>query len=542
MKQFFHFPIFYLCLGALLTTQNAWSQRVPTAPVAEMRGAWIATSFNIDWPSKPGLSVDQQKMEFDSLLDVLKAMNMNAVFVQIRPAGDAMYKSPNVPWSKFLTGQQGLAPVDSTYDPMEYMIQSAHDRRMEFHAWLNPYRATLDLDTAALSPIHPLRSLPNNRKAQWFFRYGRRFYFNPANPSVQQYLVNVVKDIVLRYDVDGIHFDDYFYPYKEPGETLNDYNEFAADPRGFTNVEDWRRDNVNRLISGVSTNIKKIKPYVRFGIGPFGVWRNREVDPVMGSDTRAGVTCYDDLYADVLLWMKNGWIDYVAPQLYWSIGFVPADYEILVDWWSKNTYGKQLYIGHAAYKINNAPNDINWSRPDEIKRQITLNRGNPNVNGSLFFSVRPLLRNPLGVQDSLITTLFKTPSLVPPSAALSKIPPATPQICRVQGSASSVKLAWNICDVISAEQMPYYFAIYRFQGETVGDFRNPRNLLATTAFNADAEKWTFEDQTAVEGEFYTYVVTAFNRPNVESYSSEPVFVKKTASTAKKKRKVFGYLF
>lgn len=542
MKQFFRFPIIYLCLGVLLTTQNAWSQRAPTAPVAEMRGAWIATSFNIDWPSKPGLTVDRQKMEFDSLLDVLKAMNMNAVFVQIRPAGDAMYKSPNVPWSKFLTGQQGVAPADSTYDPMEYMIQSAHARRMEFHAWLNPYRATLDLDTAALSPIHPLRSLPDNRKAQWFFRYGRRFYFNPANPSVQQYLVNVVKDIVLRYDVDGVHFDDYFYPYKEPGETLNDYNEFAADPRGFTNVEDWRRDNVNRLISGVSTNIKKIKPYVRFGVGPFGVWRNREVDPVMGSDTRAGVTCYDDLYADVLLWMKNGWIDYVAPQLYWSIGFVPADYEILVDWWSKNTYGKQLYIGHAAYKINNAPNDVNWSRPDEIKRQITLNRGNPNVNGSLFFSVRPLLRNPLGVQDSLIKSLFKTPSLVPPSVALSKIPPATPQICRVQGSASSVKLAWNICDVISAEQMPYYFAIYRFQGETVGDFRNPRNLLATTAFNADAEKWTFEDQTAVEGEYYTYVVTAFNRPNVESYSSEPVFVKKTARTAKKKRKVFGYLF
>ncbi len=542
MKQFFQFPIFYLCLGALLTTQNAWSQRAPTAPVAEMRGAWIATSFNIDWPSKPGLSVDQQKMEFDSLLDVLKAMNMNAVFVQIRPAGDAMYKSPNVPWSKFLTGQQGVAPADSTYDPMEYMIQSAHARRMEFHAWLNPYRATLDLDTAALSPNHPLRSLPDNRKAQWFFRYGRRFYFNPANPSVQQYLVNVVKDIVLRYDVDGIHFDDYFYPYKEPGETLNDYNEFAADPRGFTNVEDWRRDNVNRLIAGVSTNIKKIKPYVRFGVGPFGVWRNRETDPLMGSDTRAGVTCYDDLYADVLLWMKNGWIDYVAPQLYWSIGFVPADYEILVDWWSKNTYGKQLYIGHAAYKINNAPNDVNWSRPDEIKRQITLNRSNPNVNGSLFFSVRPLLRNPLGVQDSLISNLFKTPSLVPPSASLSKIPPATPQICRVEGSASSVKLAWNICDVISAEQMPYYFAIYRFQGETVGDFRNPRNLLATTAFNADAEKWAFEDQTAIEGEYYTYVVTAFNRPNVESYSSEPVFVKKTANTAKQKRKVFGYLF
>jgi uncharacterized lipoprotein YddW (UPF0748 family) len=542
MKQHTYVPFLLLFLSVLLLSQTARAQRPPTAPVTEMRGAWIATSFNIDWPSQPGLPIERQKMEFDSLLDVLKAMNMNAVFVQVRPCGDAMYRSPNVPWSKFLTGQQGVPPPDSTYDPLQYMVQAAHSRRMEFHAWLNPYRATLDLDTAALSPLHPLRSLPANRKAQWFFRYGKRFYFNPANPSVQQYLVNVVKDIVLRYDIDGIHFDDYFYPYKEAGETLNDYNEFASDPRGLSNIEDWRRDNVSRLISAVSTNIRKIKPYVRFGIGPFGVWRNRDRDPVMGSDTRAGVTCYDDLYADVLLWMKNGWIDYVAPQLYWSIGFVPADYEKLVDWWSKNTYGKQLYIGHAAYKINNAPNDINWTRPDEIKRQITLNRANPNVNGSIFFSTRPLLRNPLGVQDSLITDLFKTQALVPPVVALSKIPPATPQICRIEGSPSSVRLAWNICDVIAAEQMPYYFAIYRFQGEAVGDFRNPRNLLATTAFNADAEKWTYEDQTAIEGEYYTYVVTAFNRPNVQSYSSAPVFVKKTATTAKKKKKIFGYLF
>ncbi|HOY05311.1 MAG TPA: family 10 glycosylhydrolase [Saprospiraceae bacterium] len=542
MKQYTRFPVFLIFFSVVLLAQNARAQRPPTSPVTEMRGAWIATAFNIDWPSQPGLPIERQKMEFDSLLDVLKAMNMNAVFVQVRPSGDAMYRSPNVPWSKFLTGQQGVPPPDSTYDPMEYMIKAAHDRRMEFHAWLNPYRATLDLDTAALSPMHPLRSLPANRKAQWFFRYGRRYYFNPANPSVQQYLVNVVKDIVLRYDVDGIHFDDYFYPYKEAGETLNDYNEFASDPRGFSMIEDWRRDNISRLVSAVSTNIRKIKPYVRFGIGPFGVWRNRDRDPVMGSDTRAGVTCYDDLYADVLLWMKNGWIDYVAPQLYWSIGFVPADYEKLVDWWGKNTYGKQLYIGHAAYKINNAPNDINWTRPDEIKRQINLNRSNPNVNGSIFFSTRPLIRNPLGVQDSLINDLFKTQALVPPVVALSKIPPATPQICRIEGSPSSVRLAWNICDVIAAEQMPYYFAIYRFQGEAVGDFRNPRNLLATTAFNADAEKWTFEDQTAIEGEYYTYVITAFNRPNVQSYSSAPVFVKKTATTAKKKKRIFGYLF
>lgn len=508
-------------------------------PIAEMRGAWVATVANIDWPSKPGLPVDRQKAEFDSLLDVLRAMNMNAVFVQVRPAGDAMYKSPTVPWSKFLTGEQGLPPADSSYDPMQYMIKAAHERHMEFHAWLNPYRATWDLDTASLSLIHPLRSFPPALRQQWFFKYGRRWYFNPASPFVREYLTNVVRDIILRYDVDGIHFDDYFYPYKETGETLNDYNEFAANPRGFTNIEDWRRDNVNKLIENVSQMIKKYKPYVRFGVGPFGVWRNADRDPVNGSDTRAGITCYDDLYADVLLWLKNGWIDYVAPQIYWSIGFPPADYEKLVDWWSKHTYGRQLYIGHAAYKIANSPNDANWNQPGQISRQIKLNRANPNIQGSIYYSVKPLLRNPLGIQDTFIKVVYHTPALIPGMPALAKVPPATPQICRVKGTPSSVKIAWHVCDILSGEEMPYYFAIYRFDGEAVGDMRNPNNLLITTPFYS--EKWIFEDQAASEG-YYTYVIVAYNRVNVESYTSEPVYVKKTKKGAKKKKKLFGYLF
>ncbi len=216
-----------LCLFFIFAKATLWSQQ---QPVAELRGAWIATVGNIDWPSKPGLSPDRQKMEFDSLLDVMKAMSMNAVFVQVRPAGDAFYKSTTVPWSKYLSGFQGVSSGDSLYDPMEYMIKAAHSRHMEFHAWLNPYRATFDLDTASLSAIHPLRALPPARKGEWFFRYGNKYYFNPANPLVIRYLTNVVQDIVLRYDVDGIHFDDYFYPYKEPNQTIDDYNQFAANP------------------------------------------------------------------------------------------------------------------------------------------------------------------------------------------------------------------------------------------------------------------------------------------------------------------------
>lgn len=509
------------------------------APTAEMRGAWIATVANIDWPSAPGLTPDRQRMEFDSILDVLKAMNFNAVFVQVRPAGDAFYHAPNVPWSEYLSGSQGVAP-EPFYDPMEYMIKAAHDRKMEFHAWLNPYRASFNLDTAKLSPLHPLRALPDKRKAEWFFRYGRRYYFNPASPLVRQYLVNIVKDIVIRYDVDGIHFDDYFYPYKEAGETLEDYTSFTADPRGFVNIDDWRRDNVNRLIQEVSGTIKKYKPFLRFGIGPFGVWRNKDRDPENGSDTRAGITCYDDLYADILLWLKNGWIDYVAPQIYWSIGFPPADYEKLVDWWSTHLYGRQLFIGHAAYKINNSTNDLNWNKPEELQRQITLNRSNPNVQGSLFFSVKPLLKNPLGVQDSLIKTVYKTPAVSPPFGSLSRVPPATPQICRVEGTESSVKLAWHVCKLLSPEEMPYYFALYRFDGEGIGNFKDPANRLYTSPYND--EKNIFEDQLAVEGEYYTYVITGYNRVNVESYVSDPVYIKKTTKGIKKKRKFWGYMF
>lgn len=506
--------------------------KLDAQPTAELRGAWVATVANIDWPSKPGLAPERQKAEIDSLFDVLKSLRMNTVFVQVRPAADALYPTKFAPWSRYLTGRQGLAP-NPAYDPLEYMVKAAHARHLEFHAWLNPLRATVDLDTASLAPTHLLRALPQAERAKWFFRYGKRYYFNPANSSVVAHLTEVVADIVTRYDVDGIHFDDYFYPYPEQGETLSDYGDFAASGGGFATIEDWRRNNVNQLIQDIGKKIREIKPYVKFGISPFGVWRNAAKDPERGSNTRAGLTCYDDLYADVLLWLKNDWIDYVAPQLYWTIGFAPADYHTLVEWWGKNTFGKHLYIGHAAYKIGNNAADPNWNARDQISRQIALNRSNPNVQGSIFYSAKQLLRNPLGVQDSLRNALYDYAALVPGMAYRSTVPPATPAICATKGTPSTVKLAWNTCDLRSGEEMPYYFAIYRFNGDLVGDFRDPYNLLATTPFNAD--KWIFEDQNVAPGEYYTYVVTAYNRLNVQSYSSEPVVVKKTKKSIKKRR-------
>jgi uncharacterized lipoprotein YddW (UPF0748 family) len=528
MQRLLFTLFFFSCLSRTIPAQ--------TAPVAEMRGAWIATVVNIDWPSAPGLPPERQRMEFDSILDALKAMGMNAIFVQIRPAGDALYPSRLAPWSKYLTGQQGRAP-EPYYDPLEYMIQAAHQRRMEFHAWMNPYRASFDLDTASLAPSHPLRALPKERLSEWCYQYGGKYYFNPASPVVRQYLVNIILDLVLRYDIDGVQFDDFFYPYPVPGQTLNDLNQYAADPRGFSTIEDWRRDNVNRLIEDVSNNIKRLKPYVRFGISPFGVWRNADKDPLNGSPTRAGITSYDDLYADVLFWLQKGWIDYAAPQLYWSIGYPPADYQQLLDWWTRHAYGRHIYIGHAAYKIKAAENDPNWYQPDQLSRQIALSRMNAQVQGSLHFSAKALMRNPMGVQDSLTARLYNKQAMLPAYDFLSPFTPVTPQICGSEGTPTAIKLAWNTCELLAGGEMPYYFGIYRFRGDKVGDFKDPANLLAMTAFNS--QTWTFEDQSVKKDEYYTYVVTAYNRFHAESSPGNPLTVKKTGKGMKKKRKLFG---
>lgn len=537
MKQ----KIILITLTALVCAQIVGAQIKPLPPIAEMRGAWIATLANIDWPSSPTLAPDKQKMEFDSILSVLKSMGMNAVFVQIRPAGDAFYKTTLAPWSKYLTGKQGQAPAGD-YDPLEYMIKAAHERRMEFHAWLNPYRATVDLDTANLAPTHPLRTLPKDRINQWFFKYAGKYYFNPANPLVIKHLENVVRDIVIRYDVDGIHFDDYFYPYPEPGQSINDYDQFAANPHGFNNIYDWRRDNVNRLIETVSKTIRGIKPWVRFGISPFGVWRNSSRDP-NGSATNAGLTCYDDLYADVLNWMQKGWIDYVAPQIYWSIGYPPADYRTLVDWWSKHTYGRQLYIGHAIYKLGNANvyNDPNWNQFDQINRQVDLIRTTPGANGSVYFSTKPLLKNALGVQDSLARSIYRTAALIPPVTTIKNTLPTTVQFCETKGNQDSVKFSWHACEVLSGEEMPYYFGIYRFNGDQVGNYDDPKNLRAVTPYGAEEDKWKYADQDVREGEYFTYVVVAYNRFHVAGGASEPVSVKKTKSGIRRKRPFLGYL-
>ncbi|MBN7817073.1 family 10 glycosylhydrolase [Algoriphagus sp. YJ13C] len=371
----------------------------------EFRGVWIATVANIDWPLSPDDPYEKQKRDFLEILDYYKSLNFNAVIVQVRTAGDAFYPSNLAPWSKYLTGKQGKAP-QTTENPLTWMINEAHARGMEFHAWLNPYRATMDLKTEELSPDHDY-----NLHRDWMLKYGTKYYYNPALPEVKNHLLKVIKEIVDNYDIDAIHFDDYFYPYKIPREDFPDKASYNKYKKPGQSQDDWRRDNVNQLIFALNETIKASKPWVQFGISPFGVWRNQDKDP-KGSPTRAGQTNYDDLYADVLLWMKNGWVDYMIPQLYWSMEHPLASHRILNDWWARNHNNTNIYIGNGPYKIRD-DSDEAWKDPKEINNQISYTRTLPTIQGNAFFSAKSMKIKNQDVAQLLKNELYNEPTLPP---------------------------------------------------------------------------------------------------------------------------------
>lgn len=372
-------------------------------PNYEFRGVWIATVDNIDWPLKGQYNVDSQKKEFIRQLDMHQKNGMNAIIMQIRPAADAFYPSQYEPWSQWLTGTQGKPP-SPYYDPLQFMIEEVHKRGMEFHAWCNPYRADFKIGGSSIAPAHITRTHP-----EWFLTYGDKKYFDPGNKDAQQFVVNVIRDIVSHYDVDAIHMDDYFYPYRITGKEFPDSEMYIQFGNGM-DKEDWRRSNVDSIILFLSRAIKEEKPFCKFGISPFGVWRNESKDPE-GSATTAGQTNYDDLYADILLWLKNGWIDYVAPQIYWEFDHPAAPYGVLLDWWSKHTYGRHCYIGLGIYR---AGSNTAWRDITLLPRQIEALRNTPNIQGAIYFSSKSFNRNPNGWSDSLRLNYYKEPAMIPP--------------------------------------------------------------------------------------------------------------------------------
>jgi uncharacterized lipoprotein YddW (UPF0748 family) len=450
----------------LLLTLNLFGQQ---SPKREFRAVWVATVNNIDWPSRPGLSSDQQKKEVIAILDLHAKNGMNALIMQIRPASDAFYPSELEPWSKYLTGTPGKAP-SPFYDPLKFWIEECHKRNMEFHAWLNPFRVSQNAsDPLASNHIafkHP----------EWIVNYGGKLYFDPGIPQVREFVVKVVTDIVSRYDLDAIHFDDYFYPYPL-NEDFPDENSFNQYNRGFLAVQkaDWRRDNVDLTIRALSSAIKKTKPWVKFGISPFGVWRNKSQDSE-GSETTAGTTNYDQLYADILKWQKNGWIDYCLPQLYWQIGHPSVDYLTLAKWWAAHAYGRTIYIGHAVYKLEANSSVPDWRDPNQLVRQIQITRQIPQLGGSAFYSSIHFNRDLFGFEKSLQQRLYNRPALVPEMPWIDSKAPESPNHFRKRGH----KLKWKVAKTESELDKAASFVVYLTPSGQKFDAGNPENIFTIT--------------------------------------------------------------
>lgn len=472
-------------------------------PKREFRGVWIATVVNIDWPSSDRLPAERQKQELITMLDADQRIGINAIILQIRPAADAFYAKSREPWSKWLTGRQGQAP-DPVYDPLEFAIVEAHKRGMEVHAWFNPYRATMDGNFKALSPRHI-----TNQEPSWFFNYGGIKLFNPGIPQVRDYIVQVILNVVDNYNIDGVHMDDYFYPYKIDGQKINDEQTFKAYGGDFTDIKDWRRNNVDLLIEALGDSIHKHKSFMKFGIAPFGIWKNVGQDPD-GSDSRGGDSFYE-LYADTRKWIQEGWIDYVVPQLYWHIGYRLASFTNMVDWWGDNAYDKHLYVGQAPYRAFEVHSPA-FKNPSEIPNQIRYLRNNPRVQGSVFFSNNSLMRNPLGIADTLHTNFYKYPALPPPMLWLDSIPPNAPKHLTANPNGRGVKLKWETPDTATDGETAYGYVVYRFNGTDTVNLTDPKYILHIQ-YNTDTE---FEDDSTEKGKTYLYVVTAIDRLKNES--------------------------
>lgn len=487
----------------------------PAHPKRQLRGVWIASVSNINWPSAPGLTAEQQQAELTDLLDAAVRMRMNAVYLQIRPAADALYASPYEPWSQYLTGTQGKAPG---YDPLAFAVAEAHSRNLELHAWMNPYRVSTQPDPSKLSPTHPARVHPD-----WCVEYGGQLYYNPGLPAVQDFDVQVITDVAGRYDIDGIHFDDYFYPYPVGTADFPDDAAFAAHGTGYPDKATWRRANIDKLVSTLQSELRATKPWVKWGISPFGIWRNQATDP-LGSATN-GLQSYDALSSDTRGWVEKGWLDYIAPQLYWNIGFPVAAYDVLLDWWSKvvDGTGTQLLIGQTVSKIGTS-NPPAWLNPDEMPNHLILNRQYPEAAGDIFFNVTKLLADPLGFETRLIDDLYEYPALVPEMPRLAGPAPDRTALTDAQPTAAGTQLQWLHRRPHGPEAA--YYAVYRFDGQPphdMCDFADAKNMLATVrAVPGQFNDWT--DTSAMAGQQYTYYVTALDRLHHESEPSNPQVV------------------
>ena len=365
----------------------------------EMRGVWVSTVSNLDWPEVGNYDVKVQKELLKEKFDFIEEQNMNTIFFQVRPMGDALYESSYAPWSKYLTGTLGENPG---YDPLEFAIDEAHKRGLELQAWFNPFR--IDSNSEKFNIDNYIDELPEEsplkNNPDWIVKYNNYHYLDAGIPEVREYVIDTIIEVVKNYNIDGVVLDDYFYPYPSGGVEFPDEDTYEKYGEGFSSKDEWRRNNIDCFISELYSKIKDTKVEVKFGVSPFGIWRNGEA--VGGSNT-SGLSSYDDVYVDSRKWIQEGWIDYIIPQIYWQFDYNSAPFATLVDWWAKQVENTnvELYIGHAAYKINDSSYGEAWLNGNEVINQIRYSRANSNVKGNCFFRLKTLEENRLGFTDKL---------------------------------------------------------------------------------------------------------------------------------------------
>lgn len=475
-----------------------------SSPKREFRAAWIATVSNIDWPSKQGLPSVQQKQELINRLDALRAIGCNAVILQVRPAADALYDSEIEPWSRFLSGKQGQQPFPA-YDPLQFAVEEAHKRNMELHAWFNPFRALTDSKKNPNPASHITYKHPD-----WIISYGGKSYIDPGVPEAREYVTKVIMDVVKRYDIDGVHLDDYFYPYRIAGVEFGDAKSYSRFKESFSNKEEWRRSNVSTFVATLYNNIKSEKKYVKFGISPFGVWRNASKDPE-GSATRGGQTCYDDLYSDVILWQRKGWVDYTLPQLYWEHGHRAAAFETLLPWWENHSYKRHMYFGLGVYRMAESKAAV-WQGPTEILKQIEDIREKCENPGVVFYSASSFNKISSALTDSLKTSANKHFAFPPTMPWLDHKAPDAPEL-KGEMKNGQIHLEWT---VVGKKQDNITYAVYRFNKDEAIDLDKSGHIIAVQKDNK------FIDRTASSKKNEVYVVTALDRLWNESEASNAV--------------------
>jgi uncharacterized lipoprotein YddW (UPF0748 family) len=483
----------------------------------EFRGMWIATVNNLDWPSRTGLTVDEQKSELLKIINTLHGLHFNAVIFQVRPAGDAFYRSSTEPWSYWLSGEQGRAPAQN-WDPLQFLVDECHKRGIELHAWMNPFRLSMNLNSE-FSP----RSVAL-RHPEWVLTYGNKHYLDPGIPAVRTYLNNVVAELVRKYDIDAIHFDDYFYPYPIAGKTFPDTLSFKTYNRGFANheLENWRRQNVDLIIESLNKTIKSIKPKVKFGISPFGVWKNYdEGDEISGSATSAGNTNYHNLYADVINWQRKGWIDYMIPQIYWEIGHPQVDYITLVNWWGEQSFGRHVYVGHALYKLAEGKTTA-WVNPDELPEQVLIARRNKSITGSAFFRMQHLNLNPKDFKNRIDDEIYQTQALLPTMYWLDSIPPQNPHKIKTKGLFRKEHLFVKYTKKQAQSPDHLGYLVFYSDNKQPPEFNNPANIRYF--FNENFLDMSAVDNLPVNKKGYLWLV-AIDKHHNKGRAVGPVKIK-----------------